>query len=384
MSDQDSRRVLTDGSRLIIEAAAQSGADVFVGYPITPANWLYAYATRRFPVTLPATDEITTLQWMAGFAAAGKLPMTATSFPGLALMVESINMAYMMELPMIIVLAQRLGPSTGSATTSAQGDLLLLNGLISGGYPLPVFCPSNFEDCWTLTHDAVAAAANLRTPVVLLTSKEMVMTSRSFDLTRLPQLQPVERPAPPENGFQPYAADDGQPPPFLPVGNDRHQVRFNASTHDASGLIRKATPEALANTRRLLRKIESGMQKYFRYEHDKLEDADVLLLTYGISAEAARDALGELRRRGEKVDLLVLKTLLPAGRELRALLDSYSRILVVEENLTGQLRTLLFGNLGDHRAVGVNRIGKLISPQEIVEAYQRSQAELSNPRPSAD
>ena len=94
--------VLIDGSRVIIESLVKTGAEVFIGYPITPANLLYAYGRQRFPMFIPASDEITALQMAAGFAASGKLPVTATSFPGLALMLESINMAYMMEMPMVI------------------------------------------------------------------------------------------------------------------------------------------------------------------------------------------------------------------------------------------------------------------------------------------
>src|SRR3990172_3117104 len=130
---------LIDASRIITESCVQSGAEVFVGYPITPTNLVYSYSFERFPVALPAPDEITTLQWMSGFSSVGKFPVTATSFPGYALMLESINMAFMMELPMLIILSQRLGPSTGSATTGAQGDLLLLRSSISGGFPIPVF-----------------------------------------------------------------------------------------------------------------------------------------------------------------------------------------------------------------------------------------------------
>ena len=114
---------LIDGSRLIVEACVQAGADVFVGYPITPASLIYNYSSQRFPTTLPAPDEITTLQWMCGLAASGRLPVTATSFPGFALMLETLNMAYMMELSLLVILVQRLGPATGTATAGAQGDL---------------------------------------------------------------------------------------------------------------------------------------------------------------------------------------------------------------------------------------------------------------------
>ena len=148
MVESTGQRVLIDGSRLVIEALAQAGADTYVGYPITPANLLYAYGMQRFPTGIAAPDEITALQWMAGFAASGRVPVTATSFPGLALMLESVNMAYMMELPMVIVQAQRLGPSTGTATCGAMGDVFLLRGAISGGYPLPTICLSSLADCW--------------------------------------------------------------------------------------------------------------------------------------------------------------------------------------------------------------------------------------------
>ncbi|HDS08652.1 MAG TPA: hypothetical protein ENN73_00365, partial [Firmicutes bacterium] len=98
-----SKMAFIDGSMLIIESIVNAGGDVYIGYPITPANLLYLYSSKLFKFMLPAPDEITTLQWMSGFAATGKIPVTATSFPGLALMVESINMAYMMELPMVII-----------------------------------------------------------------------------------------------------------------------------------------------------------------------------------------------------------------------------------------------------------------------------------------
>ena len=209
---------IINGSLLIIESAIRAGVDVYVGYPITPSNWLYFYGVRRARYSLPAPDEITTLQWMSGLSASGKLPMTATSFPGFALMIESINMAYMMELPMLIVLVQRLGPSTGSATTGAQGDLMLLRYLISGGYNIPVFSPSSFYDCWILTAKTVETAVKLRSPVILLTSKEMVMTNKSFDIENLPDIKKVEWEFyDGKEQYFPYKPVKNFVPAFLPV-----------------------------------------------------------------------------------------------------------------------------------------------------------------------
>ena len=114
MTTVNERMVFLDGSRLIIEAMARAGVGAYIGYPITPVNWLFAGAKQRIPIALEAPDEITALQWAAGFSSSGVFPVTASAFPGFALMIESINMSFMMELPMVIILAQRLGPSTGS------------------------------------------------------------------------------------------------------------------------------------------------------------------------------------------------------------------------------------------------------------------------------
>ena len=368
------RRALIDGSRLITEACVRAGADVFVGYPITPANLFYHYARRRYATMLAAPDEITTLQWMSGFAAAGRVPVTATSFPGYALMVESINMAFMMELPMVIILAQRLGPATGTATGGGQGDLTVLRGTLSGGFPLPTLCISNIDDCWTLAAKAVETAVNLRTPVALLTSKEMVMTRLSVDLSHLPGIEPVER-----KGYEgdatylPYHAGDDLVPEFLPVGQDRHQVRLTASTHDTTGIVRNVLPEAIENTRRLSRKLERHLPDYTFFELDEQDGADTLVVSYDVTAQAAREAVLNLRHQGRTVSCLAAKTLLPVPGLYVETCDRYPRVVVAEENLDGQLRCLLYGARGREGLTGVNDIAKMISPAEIVKEVLRDE-----------
>ena len=358
--------VLTDGSRLIAEACARAGADVYVGYPITPASLIYTYASQRFPAVLPAPDEITALQWMAGLAATGRLSVTATSFPGFALMVESINMAYMMELPLLIVLVQRLGPATGTATAGAQGDLFLLRGLISGGYPLPVMCIAALEDCWSLPPVALRTALELRTPVVLLTSKEMVMTQHSLDLAQLPPVEPLRRSFyTGQTPYRPYAANGGAAPPFLPVGDDRHQVRLNASTHDTQGILQHSTDEALANTRRLQAKVEAGVPVL--YHLDEQEGASSLVVAYGVTAGAARQAVSALRQRGQPASLLVAQTLLPTPTQYYEIIDRYEHIVVAEENLQGQLARMLFGQRLPANVRVVGGIGRMVQPDDIAQ-----------------
>jgi len=363
--------VLLDGSRLIIEAMARAGADVFIGYPITPANLLYRYGTQRFATAMAAPDEISTLQWMAGFSATGRIPVTATSFPGFALMVESINMAYMMELPMVVILSQRLGPASGTATCGAQGDLLMLNGVISGGYPVPTLCISNPEDCWQIAAAAVETAVKLRSPVVLLTSKEMVMTTLSFDLGTLPEIEPVERQFyDGDTTFRPYQPQENGVPAFLPVGNAKHQVRLTASTHDTAGVLRGASGEALANTKRLPEKTIGNLPEYTYYDLAETEGADTIIVSHGISSQAAREAQTMLTQSGKPTSLLIAKTLCPVPPVYGEIVTKYRRVVVAEENYGGQFRQMLFGRFPRDGVSGVNAVGRLITPQEIITEVQ--------------
>lgn len=357
-----------DGSRLMTEALVRSGADVFIGYPITPANLLYLYSSRRFPTFFAAPDEITTLQWMTGFSASGRLPVTATSFPGFALMLESINMAYMMELPMVIILVQRLGPATGTATCGAQGDISLINGMLSGGYTLPTISTSSMTDCWEMAEVAVRTAVALRSPVVLLTSKEEVMTLQSYDQSELKEISPVERKMySNDTPYVPYKTDENLVPEFLPVTNTRHQVRFTASTHNQKGILQNTTKEALNNTIRIHEKSHKNLDEFLHFELDEQGDAEILLFSYGITAAACREAVRELRSQDRKISLLVAKTMLPVPDVYFDIIKKYKKVYFAEENYTGQYRQIMIGARHNENYKGINGIGKMINPAEIMK-----------------
>jgi 2-oxoglutarate/2-oxoacid ferredoxin oxidoreductase subunit alpha len=366
---ENGKWIITDGSRIVIEALARAGADCFIGYPITPANLLYQYAGRRFPLMLPAPDEITTLQWMCGLAATGRLPVTATSFPGFALMLESVNMAFMMELPMVIVLVQRLGPATGTATCGAQGDLMLLRGMISGGHQIPVLSPSDFSDCAGLSARAVWLAAEMRTPVVLLTSKEEMMTRKSV-MPALPgEIHAVKREFySGHDPYVPYDAGENLVPDFLPVTDSRWQVRLNASTHDRKGILQHSGREALENTGRLEEKPFRHLPRYTYYDFDEQKNADILIVSWGVSAAASRDAVRLLREKGQRASLLVARTLLPVPCVYYDIIDAYKKVVVVEENINAQFCSLLFGNRLPGNIIPVGSIGRMVSVDEIIKS----------------
>lgn len=365
---KETKNIFIDGSLLITEALVKAGADIFVGYPITPSNRFYSYGQKRFPSFYPAPDEISVLQWMSGAAAAGKIPVTATAFPGLALMVESLNMAYAMELPMVIVVTQRLGPSTGSATIGAQGDLGIVNGIISG-FPIPTFCPSNFEDCWTLSQKAVETAVKLRTPVILLTSKEMVMTSKSFDFNKLEEIKPLKRDKVEINGeYKSYQAGEDLIAPFIDFNTNKHQVRINSSMHNETGRIVK-NEESINISKRLAEKINNNASELASFDYKKEEGSNKLIISYGISSLAALDAVEEIQANNQKVSLLIIKTLIPLSEDIYNIIDSYKEVLFVEENLNGQLKEIIFGKRNTQNITSVNKFGSMIAPSEIVNQF---------------
>jgi 2-oxoglutarate ferredoxin oxidoreductase subunit alpha len=370
--------IFTDSSRLITESLAEAGADIFVGYPITPANLLYSYSSIRFPVFLAAPDEITTLQWMSGFSAAGKIPVTATSFPGYALMIEGINMAYMMELPMVIILVQRLGPATGTATRGAQGDVSVLHGTISGGLSIPTFSLSDTKDCWEIPAKAVQVAVKYRTPVVILTSKEEVMTMSCVNKNELKPLEKVKRSYyESQEPYVPYKAGENLVSEFLPLTNNKHQVRFTASTHDTKGIIQNSSKEALDNSKRLHYKVEKNLEHFTYYDLDEQPESNTLIVSFGITAQAAKEAVKKLRSDGIKVSLLITKTMFPVPPVYFEIFSKYKRIIVAEENLTGQYRQILFGTGPDESITGVNEFGNMVKPISIINEVLKYEHHLS-------
>jgi len=176
---------LSSGNRMLAEGALAAGCRFFAGYPITPASEIYEVMMRELPVqgglALSAPDEISSLCYCVGASLRGLKAMTATSGPGWSLMNETAQYALMTETPVVVALVQRLGPSTGGATQGAQGDIGLAEFATSGGYTLPVFCPSNAAEAYELTVHAFNWAERLRTPVLLLSDKEVGMTTEVVD-----------------------------------------------------------------------------------------------------------------------------------------------------------------------------------------------------------
>ena len=198
------------------------------------------------------------------------------------------------------------------------------------------------------------------------------MTVLSFDTSRLKEITPVERIRYSDEGpYFPYRAGEDLVPSFLPLNQNNFQVRLTASTHDTRGILQNTAQEALDNTRRLQAKLEKNLESYSLYELDEEDGAETLIVSFDVTAQAAREAVQLLRGEGKLISLLVAKTLLPPPPTYLRLAARYRRVVIAEENLTGQFRTLLYGASGREGLSGVNGIGKMISPNEIVEEVLR-------------
>jgi 2-oxoglutarate ferredoxin oxidoreductase subunit alpha len=300
---------------------------------------------------------------------AGAKAMTATSGPGISLYSEQISFAIGSEIPIVIVDVQRLGPSTGSATRGADGDIQFLRWGNSGGLPVIVLAPVDVADCVTLTVNAFNLAEQFRCPVFIAANKEISMIRESVDLDRLSLPEVVKRKSAPENEtFLPFAVpEDSRVPDFLPIG-DKRLVRQTSSTHAEDGYI-TVDPEKIQRFQdRLHDKLAAAVEDFTFYDEIGDNGAETLLITYGITGRAAKATVTGLKAAGKSVSLLVLKTLWPVPEALiRQKAEGARRVVVAEMNLgqyVREIRRILCDKPVDF--VG-SMNGNLIAPAQLEE-----------------
>jgi 2-oxoglutarate ferredoxin oxidoreductase subunit alpha len=367
---------LMEGNEAIAWGARAAGCRFFAGYPITPATTVYNAMLKHLPpeggICMQGEDEIASIGFCLGASMAGWKAMTATSGPGISLYSEQISFAIGSEIPLVIVDVQRLGPSTGSATKGADGDIQFLQWGNSGGLPVIVLAPVDIKDCIVLTMQAFNLAETYRCPVFLAANKEIAMTRETVDLDAIALPEVVQRrSADPGAPFLPFGtAGDERVPGFLPIGADR-PVRQTSSTHGPDGYI-TTDPDLIARSQdRLQRKITAEADRFVYCEDDAVPDAETLVIAYGVTARAAKTAVDALRGRGRPTGLLVLKTLWPVPETLlREKAAGYARILVVEMNLgqyVREIQRVLPGR--DIRFLGQMN-GELIKPGRIREVLE--------------
>lgn len=359
-----------DGNEAIVRGALAAGCTFFAGYPITPASSILVHLLRELPkiggVGIQAEDEISALGMCIGASMAGRKAMTATSGPGLSLMSEHIGLAIMGEVPVVIVDCQRMGPATGGATTVGQGDVQFARWVTPGGYPMIVLCPSSVAECYSLTIHAFNLAERLRTPVILLADKDICTTLSTVDAGAFAALPVEQRAAAAPGPFTPYRyAPSAAIPAFAPIGGVQI-VRFTGSSHDERGHLTK-NPATVGRLNQHLRaKIDARRDELALLTTDLQPEARTVVISYGVSAGAMREAAARARQRGQAVSTVTVQSLWPVPEEaIVAALGNAGRVIVAELNM-GQYRREIERLAGGREVIGVNRVdGELISPHEI-------------------
>ena len=364
---------LVEGNEAIAWGAVSAGCRFFAGYPITPANTILSTMLQILPplggVVIQGEDEIASIGACLGASMAGLKVMTATSGPGLSLCSEHISFAIGSEIPIVVVDVQRLGPSTGSATRGADGDIQFMRWGSSGGLPVIVLAPVDVRDCFTLTMHAFNLAEEFRCPVFVASNKEIGMTKESVDMHALTRPPLVDRVAPPlGQHFLPFAIPrGGRVPYFVPIG-ERVIMRQTSSTHGADGYITTDHEEISRSQERLKNKLVTAVKRFAFFEEHLEEGSDTLLLAYGVTARAAQEVYREQQKKGAPISLLVLKTLYPVPEDLiREKARRFKRVVVVEMNL-GQYVREVERLLPDQEIAFLGQMdGRLITPSQIKE-----------------
>lgn len=374
-------RVLTGthfmlGDHACAEGALAAGLDFFGGYPITPSTEIAERLALRLPEAggryVQMEDELGSVMAIIGASAAGARSLTATSGPGFSLMMESIGLAAMMEIPIVIVDVQRASPSTGLPTMVGQSDILQARWGSHGDYGMAAFSPASPQECFDLTVHAFNVADQYRIPVFLLMDEVVAhMTERVI----IPAPDTIEikgrkRPTdkPDAARHLPYAVGEDLVPAMAHAG-EGYKVHMTGLTHDERGYpaLNAATHNTLVN--RLVDKVRLNAADIIRCEELMLDDAETVVIAFGCTARSARQAVREARRQGRKWGLLRLISVWPfAESRIRQLLEqgSVKRFVVPEVNL-GQLRREV-ERLTQLPIVRINHAGgEMPTPERILE-----------------
>jgi len=368
-------RRLMQGDEACAEGAIAAGCDYYAGYPITPASEIMQHLCRRFAglsqrVFVQMEDEIGSIASVIGASWAGARAMTATSGPGLSLMLENIGYAIMTETPCVVVDVQRAGPSTGQATRPAQGDFMQARWGAHGDYEIIVISPWSVQEVYEETIRAFNLADRFRVPVILLLDEAVGHLRENMTVPEQVKVYGRVRDA----LHAPFGEAEVPPMPAL---GDGARLLVTGSTHDAWGYRRTTSPEAQSQlVRRFVDKIlhhRHEIERNATYFCDERE-LDVLLVAFGFSARSALGAVRRAREAGVAAGLLRPVTLWPFPSETVGELAKRARHVVVPEMNRGQmLREVQRVAPG---ALGYNRTdGEVITPLEIRE-YMREELSL--------
>ena len=383
------RRQVLAGNEAIAKGALEAGARFFAGYPITPSTEVLEFVARhifRFGGTyVQMEDEIASIAAAIGASLAGTKSFTATSGPGFSLKQENLGFACLIEAPLVIVNVMRGGPSTGGPTDVAQSDVMQSRWGTHGDHPIIVISPYSVQECYEETVRAFNLSEKYRIPVVMLTDakisqmKEPVLLPAPDSLPIIDRQKPAGSPA----EYQPFGlTPDGLAP--LSSFGEGYRAHFTGLYHGRDGLPTREPAMVEEQLLRLHAKIDlpAARADIAKTEQFLMQDAEVVVVAYGITARAAKDAVLEARRAGVRAGLLRPLTLWPSDRDVLVPALGRARTVIVPELNLGQyvleVQRLCYEaavamQIVPPPVVQINRVDtQLINPQQILHALLKT------------
>jgi 2-oxoglutarate ferredoxin oxidoreductase subunit alpha len=380
----DPKGVLTgahflDGDYALAEGALAAGCRFFAGYPITPSTETAERFSERIPtvggVFIQMEDEIASIAALIGAAWGGKKVMTVTSGPGFSLMMENIGLACMMEVPLVIANVQRGGPSTGLPTLTGQQDMMQVKWGSHGDYEIIALSPDSPQECFDLIIEAFNLSEMFRVPTFVMTDECVGHMHEKVVIPPAEEIEIVERKwyTGPKTDYLPYKNDDDLVP-FMIKAGDGYRFHTTGLTHDERGypVINAAAQDICVN--HIKDKIHKNADKIIKFEEADIDDAEVIVISYGITSRVAVKAVQEAKKAGIKVGTLRLITVWPFPEKRIKELAKKVKAFVVPEINYGQIVLEVERCVaGVAKVMGVRHCGGWVhDPKDILEKIKEA------------
>jgi len=368
-----------DGDHACCEGALAAGARFAAGYPITPSTEVVERFAQRVPTVggcfIQMEDELAASITLQGAVWGGAKAFTVTSGPGFSLMMEHIGYAAMTETPCVFVDVQRGGPSTGLPTLPSQGDMMQARWGSHGDYEIIALCPNSPQECFDLTIKAFNLAEEFRIPVMFMMDEcvghmtEKVVIPQADEI----EVRPRKRTHKPVDEYLPYGTNGDMVPEMAHAG-EGYRFHMTGLTHDERGYP-NMTPKAQQKlVNRLQKKVRVAADRLVMFEEEGTKDADVIVVSYGITSRVAQRAIEMARGQGLKVGKLRLIMAWPfPDAKIRELACRTKAFVVPELNLGQMSREVERAAAGKAKTILVPHAGGTVhNPEDILAAIQEA------------
>jgi 2-oxoglutarate ferredoxin oxidoreductase subunit alpha len=335
------QRQVLQGNVIIAKAALAAGCDFFAGYPITPSSEVAQYMSREMPkmnrIFIQMEDEIASLGACIGASLAGKKTLTATSGPGFSLMQEHIGMAVMAEVPVVIVNVMRGGPSTGMPTKPSQADMMQARWGTHGDHPIIAVYPAFSEEIYSETVRAFNLAEKYWNPVILLLDEVLAKAHMDVEIPQPGSYEVYWEKTNQISDLNIYDRKIGESPPRIDFFHG-YPIHIDSLEHDAHGWpsFDAKTVDKMQKLR--MQKIYQNLNDIIKFKEYFLDDAELMIFSFGISARSALAAVKQARDQGIMVGLFQALTIWPFPRAaLQERFKKIKKVMTVEMNM-GQMK----------------------------------------------